>query len=301
MRALSPAQSAQATTLTRRSTTTPPRFFSSPPRHSAPHKRVPTPHDHALYPRPPPSTSSTSLSTPDPHDARASPDPRDALSTPDSRRPDVQSRLCSQLRRAAPVSQRAALVSRRAFTLLTPSESTPCAQMLRSAAVDSERPLFAESQYGSISRAPAREPRMAPSPPKKEIICTHLTGTSYSSQLTLTTSSISTEKSARQHVKARKGAHSALARTSARPRSGRTPPPRRLEHPRRVFGLRSRLRIDSHWRGVLAPCPVCWRAREERLPGPPRVARAQSLRTLRTFDWLHASPARGAASLWLAH
>ncbi|KAJ7291404.1 hypothetical protein C8J57DRAFT_1705015 [Mycena rebaudengoi] len=238
------------------------------------------------------------LATPDPHDALstpashgalASPDPRDALSTPDSRRSDVQShfpRLTVRIHAGESplltffLSLR--LVSRP--TPLAPSESAPCPHMLRSAAADRERRLaaeayaLAESQYASISRAPAREPRMCSVPPKKKRNhCTHRT-----------------EKSARQHVKARKGvlesvtrgksatatffdADSALARTSARPRSGGTPPRVGLEHPRRSAAAlarnASRTRLES---------------------------RAQSLRTPRTFDSLHASPARGAASLWLA-
>ncbi|KAJ7218762.1 hypothetical protein C8J57DRAFT_1482790 [Mycena rebaudengoi] len=207
MRALSsPAQSAQATTLTRRPTTTPRgsslHLYLCLPAHTRTNSSSrlrPIPAATAPPPPPPPS-----LSTPASHGALVSPDPRDALSTPDSRRPDVQ--------------------------------------MLRSAAADSERPLaaevyaLAESQYGSISRAPARAPDVLRPPPKKEIIGTHLT--------------------ACESEKGRTG----ISNTS-----------------------------------VLAPCPVRWHAREERLPDPLRVARVQSLRTLRIFDSLHASPARGVA------
>ncbi|KAJ7291365.1 hypothetical protein C8J57DRAFT_1458240 [Mycena rebaudengoi] len=161
---------------------------------------------------------------------------------------------------AAPVSQRAALVSWRPFTL------RPLA---------AEAYPLAESQYGS------RAPDVLRPPPK-------------------------TEKSARQHVKARKGvpqgksdsvpptptffeAHSALAHTSAKPRLGRTPP--RVDSSTRGESSDSARGLVSTRTG--AACPVRWRTREERLPDPPRVARAQSLRTLHTFDSLHASPARG--------
>ncbi|KAJ7241978.1 hypothetical protein C8J57DRAFT_1558088 [Mycena rebaudengoi] len=235
----------------------------------------------------PPAVSSPPPTRPH-HGALASPDPCDALSTP-----DVQSHLCCQLRCADPVSQRAALVSRRAFTLvgrppffyllyflrlaptpLAPSESAPCTHMLRSAVADSERHLVAEayalSRSCSTARSRARRlesPGCAPSPlPKKEIICTHLT-----------------EKSARQHVKARKGIPESVTQGALSSRAHvckaaleKNASPRRLEHPRRVFGLRSRPRIDSHWRGM------------------------PSLQTLRTFDSLHASPARGVVACTLA-
>ncbi|KAJ7291418.1 hypothetical protein C8J57DRAFT_1491902 [Mycena rebaudengoi] len=152
------------------------------------------------------------LSTPASHGALASPDPRDALPALDSCRP-------------APVSQRAALVSRRAFTLvsrppyfflslrlvsrptpLAPPKSAACAHMLRSAAADdSEQRLaaeayaLAESQYGSISRAPAREPRICSVPPKKKKSFAH------------------TAPSARQqHVKARKGVPESVTQGRAR-------------------------------------------------------------------------------------
>ncbi|KAJ7218765.1 hypothetical protein C8J57DRAFT_1598100 [Mycena rebaudengoi] len=269
----------------------PPRFFSSPPRHSAPHKRVPTPHDYALYPRPPPlhfllhprsrRPTHTTRSRHQRRTARSHRQTRPTHSTLDSCHPDVQShfpRLTALIHATPyfllPYFSFFLSVSSRAPPRSLP-ESAPCAHMLRSAAADSERRLaaetyaLAESQYGSISRAPAREPWMRSVPPRlhtphRAAACEGEKGRALG---------------ARAHV-----CKAALGKNAS---------PRRLEHPRRVFGFCPRPRIDSYWRGVLAPCPVRWRAREERLPDPPRVARAQSLRTLRTFDSLHASPARG--------
>ncbi|KAJ7218759.1 hypothetical protein C8J57DRAFT_1598088 [Mycena rebaudengoi] len=231
------------------------------------------------------------LATPDPYDVLstlashgvlASPDPRDAPSTPHSRRPDVQShfpRLAAGIHAGEWPSFLFFSPSRLAPTPLARSESAPCAYMLRSAAADSERCLaaeayaLAESQYGSISRAPAREPRMC---------------------------SVHTSP---QHVKARKGVPESVTQGAPGARAhvckaalGKNASPRRLEHPRRVFGLRSRPRIDSHWRGV--PSPLA--GSRGTPPGPASRAESADSAHVRLAARLTRAR-RGAASLWLAH
>ncbi|KAJ7218732.1 hypothetical protein C8J57DRAFT_1537393 [Mycena rebaudengoi] len=285
MRALSsPAQSAQAITMTRRTQAT---TWGASPR-------------FLLLPAPT-STSTSPLAF-----AHACTNSSFLTTAPYTRghRPSTSSTLALDARLANSLT---ALVSRRAFMLMSrppyslsfsPSRLAPHpARSLRISALCAHaafcgRRLGAGSRCRGLrtrgvairldlARAGSRAPDGSVPPKKKEIICTHLT-----------------EKPARQHVKAREGVPESVTQGVLGARAhvckaalGKNASPRRLEHPRRVFGLRSRPRIDRQWHGVLTPCPV--RCCEERLPDPPRVARAQNLRTRRTFDLLHASPARG--------
>ncbi|KAJ7291358.1 hypothetical protein C8J57DRAFT_1587317 [Mycena rebaudengoi] len=284
-------------------------FFSSPPpllpppRRSASHTRVPTPSPS----RPRPISAATA-----PPPSLSTPDSRDALSTAASHRQTrathsprptrAVSLVLSTMKRSPRLTTRSPRLTAHihagepssllSFFLSVSSRAPPrllppnrrrvrtCCVLRPPTRSGLSPPRRTHSRSRSTARSRARRlesPGCAPSPPKKQqVIFTHRT-----------------EKSTRQHVKARNGvpesvtqgksatptffeAHSALARTSTRPRSGITPPRVGLEHTRRVFGLRSRPRIG-----------------EQCVPDPPRVARAQSLRTLRTFDSLHASPARG--------
>ncbi|KAJ7291407.1 hypothetical protein C8J57DRAFT_1458267 [Mycena rebaudengoi] len=288
MRALSPAQSAQATTLTRRSTTTPrgssPLHLATRPRTNAYQLLTTTPytrgHRH--------STSSSTLAL----DARLT---RRALDTSVARRARTArpARRTPRSTRATPMCS--AVCAHAAF----------CGRRLGAASRRRDVRTRGVAVWLYLARAGSRTPDALRPPPF-----------AHTSPLTLTTNSISTEKSARQHVKARKGvpqgksdsvpptptffeAHSALARTSARPRSGRTPPrvdsSTRGESSDSARGLVS-TRTDAACSHRVQSAGAL--AREERLPDPPRVTCAQSpgLRARST----RCVPHPRAASLWLA-
>ncbi|KAJ7218725.1 hypothetical protein C8J57DRAFT_1537388 [Mycena rebaudengoi] len=175
------------------------------------------------------------------------------------------------------------LLSLRLVTPLAPSESAACAHMLRSAAADSEQRLaveayaLAESQYGSISRAPVREARM-----RTRRSRARLQGRAREERLPASDSSTRGESSdsARSLVSTRTGtacSHRAQF-AGALAREERLPDPPIEPRARRVSGL-LRTFDASPARGVVVACTL-----------------ARSVRALRTRSQ-ETAPATLARSL----